>query len=163
MDARAGMSEAAYEFPPHERAMLPGSPHTPAHPPLRRIGYAVVGTLAGVATTFGNGLVNVNVGSISGYAGLYVFEGSMLLALYVAFNASANLLLVRGRTQFGGAACHTGSSRLLCAGRVAAMLHPGVGTAAILRSSSGLASAALITFSIYNWMQALPAKVRRSR
>ncbi|MEJ0100375.1 MAG: MFS transporter [Pseudomonadota bacterium] len=113
-----------------------------------------------MATTFGNGLVNANLGSIAGNAGLYAYEASLLLALYVAFNASANLLLVRGRTQFGVPLITQGLLALYAFAALVAMLVPGVATAAIVRCACGMASAALITFSIYCWMQALPAKVR---
>ncbi len=154
------MTASEYQFAPGERALLPGSPHTPAHPVSRRVGYAAMGTLAGLATTFGNGLVNANLGSIAGNAGLYAYEASLLLALYVAFNASANLLLVRGRTQFGVPLITQGLLALYALAALVAMLVPGVATAAIVRCACGMASAALITFSIYCWMQALPAKVR---
>src|SRR6202166_3719612 len=88
-------------FAPAERPTFPGSPFTPWLPVGHRIAYAGVGALAGICSTFGNALVNVNVANISGSLGLYVAQASLLPAIYVAMNATANLTLVKARAQFG--------------------------------------------------------------
>lgn len=156
----AAVSTTEYQFAPEERATFPGSPHTPAHPAPRRLGYALLGSLAGAGATFGNGLVNVNVGGLYGYAGLYVHEASLLLGIYVAFNASANLLLVKGRTQFGIPLITQGLLAIYALAALWAALAPGVVALFAVRAASGMASGALITLASYYWMQALPAKVR---
>jgi hypothetical protein len=154
------VSGTDYEFAPHERALFPGSPHTPSHPLPRRIGYALIGTVVGIGSTFGNGLVNVNLGSLYGYAGLYLYQASLLLAIYVAFNASANLLLVKGRIHFGIPLITQGLLALYALAAACAALWPGVPTTVLTRAASGMASGALITFAIYNWMQVMPPKAR---
>src|SRR5271156_3714414 len=90
-----------YQFSPEERAVLPGAPFAARHSGLRQIAYAGTALLIGVCATFPNALVTVNVGSISGSLGLYVAQASWLPAIYVAMNASANLTLIKARTQFG--------------------------------------------------------------
>lgn len=149
-----------YPFAPHERPTFPGSPFTPSHPAKRRVGYAAIALAAGLASTFNNGLVNVNVANISGGLGLYSFEASLLPAIYVAFNASANLMLVKGRAQFGIPAITQGLLVVYAAMALFQFIAPGVTTAALTRAACGMAAAALITYSIYNWMQVLPLKAR---
>ncbi|PZU10186.1 MFS transporter [Sphingomonas sp.] len=153
-------ADESYHFAPHERPAFPGSPFTPSHPLSRRVGYAGVALLAGIGATFGNGLVTVNVANLGGPIGLYAFEVSLLPAIYVAFNASANLMLVRGRAQFGIPAITQG---LLCVYALAALVElmmPGPLSAMLIRAVCGMTAAALLTFSIYNWMQAMPLKAR---
>lgn len=149
-----------YAFAPEERPTFPGSPFTPAHPGRRRIGYATVGLIAGICSTLGNGLVNVNVANLSGSMGLYTAEASWLPAIYIAFNASANLMLVKGRAQFGIPLITHG---LLIAYACTALLQfvfPGFASAVLIRAVCGMTAACLVTFSIYNLMQAFPAKLR---
>src|ERR1700754_3763358 len=93
--------ETPYQFAPHERPMFPGSPFSPAHSLGRRVAYACTALCTGIGATFPNRLTNVNVGTIAGSTGLYVAEASILPAIYVAMNASANLTLVKARAQFG--------------------------------------------------------------
>lgn len=154
------MTDVPYAFAPHERPAFPGSPYTPTHAPVRRAGYAAVALAAGIGATLGNGLVNVNAANIAGNLGLYAFEAALLPAVYVAFNASANLMLVKGRAQFGIPAVTQG---LLAVYAIAALLQwlvPGLATAVVARAACGMAAGALVTYSIYCWMQVLPAKAR---
>jgi hypothetical protein len=116
--------------------------------------------LVGAGATFGNGLVNVNVGGLYGYAGLYLHEASLLLGIYVAFNASANLLLVRGRAHFGIPLITQGLLAIYALAAFWAALAPGFGAMLVVRAASGMAAGALMTLGSYYWMQALPAKVR---
>lgn len=153
-----------YEFPPDERAAFPGSPHTPSQPLARRLGYALVALLVGVCATIGNGLVSVNLNSLAGSLGVYSAEASWLSAVYVAFNATANLTLIKARAQFGiplvarvllltYAGCAL--LQLAAAGSGHAFM-----LALLIRAASGMAAAGLTTLTIYNMMQAVPAKVR---
>ena len=150
----------SYQFAPEERPVFPGSPFTPRHPGLRRIGYAAIAALAGVASTFGNGMVSVNVANLAGNIGLYAFEASLLPAIYVSFNASANLMLVKGRAQFGIPAITQGLLTAYAGAALVQALFPNLGTAILTRAFCGMTAAALITYGIYNWMQVLPAKAR---
>ena len=154
------MTDAPYTFAPHERPTFPGSPFTPPHTTSRRAGYTAIALAAGIGATLGNGLVNVNAANIAGNLGLYAFEAALLPAVYVAFNASANLMLVKGRAQFGIPAVTQG---LLAAYAVAALLQwlaPSFATAVLARAACGMAAGALVTYSIYCWMQVLPSKAR---
>jgi MFS family permease len=119
-----------------------------------------VGLLVGLSATFGNALINVNLASLSGALGVYVVQASWLPAIYVAFNASANLMLVKARAQFGIPAVTHG---LLIAYAAAALLQfvvPGFATAVAIRAVCGMTAAALMTLTIYNLIQALPARLR---
>jgi len=156
------MTSAAppYDYAPHERPTFPGSPYTPAHTPGRRLGYAAIGLAAGLCCTLGNGLVNVNVANLSGSLGLYVVQASLLPAIYVAFNASANLMLVKARAQFGIPLITQGLLVAYALAALLALVLPGFVTAAIVRAACGMTAAALITFGIYNWIQVLPPRMR---
>ena len=144
-----------YHFASQERPGFPGSPFTPSHPLPRSIGYGAIAVLAGIGSTLGNGLVNVNVANIAGDQGLFIAEASVLPAVYVAFTASANLMLVKGRAQFGIPAITQG---LLLAYACASLLQlwlPGLATAIVGRAVCGMTAGALISYSVYAWMQAL--------
>src|SRR3546814_6833550 len=64
VEARVSVSSSDYEFKPHERPLMPGSPATPDHPFGRRIGYFVIGVLLGLAGGFSNGLLIANLPQI---------------------------------------------------------------------------------------------------
>ncbi|MDB5734614.1 MAG: transporter [Alphaproteobacteria bacterium] len=150
----------SYQFAPEERPAFPGSPFAPSHPIKRRLAYAAIGIVTGIGSTFGNALINVNVPSLSGPLGLYVAEASWLPAIYVAMNATANLTLVKARTQFGiPAVTHT----LLIVYALVGLLQfpfPGFATAVAVRAVCGITAAGLTTLTIYYMMQAFPAKLR---
>ncbi|MEA1674764.1 MFS transporter [Nitrospirillum sp. BR 11163] len=149
-----------YSFRPEERPTFAGSPAAPAHPLGRRLGYAAVAVLVGVASTLGNALVNVNLANLSGALGIYIDQASWLPALYVAFNASANLTLVKARAQFGIPAV---TCTLLVAYALAGLLqfiHPGFTAAVIIRAVSGMTAAGLTTMTVYNLLQVFPGRFR---
>jgi MFS family permease len=153
-----------YQFPPDERAAFPGSPHTPKQPLARRLGYALVALVIGVCATLGNGLVSVNLNSLAGSLGVYSAEAGWLSAVYVAFNATANLTLIKARAQFG---IPLVTRVLLAVYAGCALLQLGAAgsgnafaLALLIRAASGMAAAGLTTLTVYNMMQAFPAKVR---
>src|ERR1700710_2533181 len=90
-----------YLFKPEEQPKTPGAPYMPALSLPRRLSYAFVAVLAGVGATFGNALVSVNISNIAGNLDVYVVQASILPAVYVAMNATANLTLIKARAQFG--------------------------------------------------------------
>src|ERR1700683_2624563 len=148
------------QFAPAERPAFPGSPFTPWLPVWHRVAYAGVGVLTGLCSTFGNALVNVNVANISGSLGLYVAQASWLPAIYVAMNASANLTLIKARAQFGIPAV---MYVLLLAYALTGVVQfgaPGFAAAALVRAVDGMMAAALVTISVYYWVQVLPSKLR---
>ncbi len=152
------MSE--YHFAPHERPMFPGSPFAPNHSLRTRIQFGAVGLLIGASSTFTNALVNVNVANLAGSLGLTLAQASVLPAIYVAMNATANLTLIRARAQFG-----IPQVTLVLLGAYALMallllLFPGYAPAIAVRVTCGLAAAGLTTLTIYYLMQIFPVKLR---
>lgn len=150
----------AYDFAPDERPLFPGGTFTPRHARWRKVAFSLVALVAGITGTFGNGLVNVNVSSISGGLGLYAAEAAWLPAIYVAMNASANLLLVKGRAQFG---IQQVMQPLLAAYALAALvqlLHPDFWTAVVTRAVAGITAGGLVAVAIFNLLQVFPAKYR---
>jgi len=140
--------------------MFPGSPYAPLHPPGRRVGFAIIGILLGALVNLGNGLVIANVPILAGAGGDYVDPTALLPGIYIAFNASANLVLVKGRAQFG---IPRVTLSLLSATALAALLLflvPGLAAAIALSAVSGMTAAALTTLSVYYAMQSMPAKVK---
>src|SRR5271156_2539356 len=93
--------EEEYRFSPEERKVLPGAPFMPPHPLMRRLGYAAIGVSIGIASTFGNSLVNINLVSLAGPLGFDQVEASWLPAIYIAMVATVNLALIKARMQFG--------------------------------------------------------------
>jgi len=149
-----------YHFLPEERPLLPGAPFAPAHPWGRKLAYGAVGICVGIASTFGNALVNVNVANLSGPLGLYVAEASWLPAIYVAMNATANLSLIKARIQFG---VFPVTNALLVIYAIVGLLQipfPGFASAALVRAASGITAAGLLTLGIYYLLQVFPPKLR---
>jgi len=150
----------AYAFTAEERPLFPGSPYSPPHPMPRRLAYVGVGLVTGVSSTFPNALVTVNVPNLAGELGVYVAQLSWLPAVYVAFNATANLSLVKARAQF---CIPQVTHALLLSYLLAGLLQlawPTFTAALLVRAVNGVTGAALITMSIYYLLQALPPKMR---
>jgi hypothetical protein len=144
---------ATYHYAPHERPLFPGGPFTPRHRSWRKAAYFGAALVSGISATLGNALVNVNYATIAGSAGLYSAEAAWLPAIFVGMNASANLLLVKARIQFG---FHVVTQILLGLYAVAALvqlLAPGFPAMAAVRAASGLAGASLIAITIYDLLQ----------
>ncbi|MDP9009856.1 MAG: MFS transporter [Pseudomonadota bacterium] len=160
MSVEASSESDSYQFAPDERPVFAGSPFSPQHPAWRRAIFACVGLLTGLCSAFPNALVTVNVGSISGSLGLYVAQVSWLSAIYVAMNASANLTLVKARTQFG---IPTVTQALLSAYAAADLLQfmfPGLASAVLIRAISGVTAAGLTTLTVYYLMQVFSVKLK---
>ncbi len=158
----AGVSavDTDYHFAPNERPMFPGSPFAPAHSLNRRIAYACVGVLIGCSATFTNALINVNAGNLAGSLGLTLAQVSVLPAIYVAMNATANLTLVRARAQFG---IPEVTLALLGAYALAALVQlvaPSFTAAIVVRAACGVTAAGLTTLTIYYLMQIMPVPLR---
>lgn len=152
--------EGDYKFAPEERPLLPGSPFSPAHRPARRVAYAFAALLTGVASTFGNALVTVNTVNLAGDLGVYVVTASLLPAIYAAMTGTAALTLVKGRAQFGVPAVTHGLLIAYAAAGMIQYLFPSLSTAILVRAVAGLCASALITMTLYNLMQAFPARHR---
>ncbi|MCG5259057.1 hypothetical protein [Cupriavidus gilardii] len=96
-----GAATAEYQFKPHERPTIPGSPATPDHPTPRRVGYFCVGVLIGLTAGFGNALVLANLNHIQGVFGLYSDQAAWLSTVYVMTNVCMSMLLIKFRQQYG--------------------------------------------------------------
>lgn len=149
-----------YQFAPAERPAFPGSPFSPAHPPVRRLGYLAIGVLIGITASLGNALMTVNVAGLAGGLGLYTSEVNWLTAAYVAMNTSASLLLVKARIQFGIPPVTIGLLAAYALATLVQLAFPGFAAALLVRAISGMAGAGLTTVVINNLLQAFPARLR---
>ena len=154
------LAQPSRAFRPEERPMFPGSPYAPTHALIRRFGYATVGLLLGATLNLANGIVSANVPVLAGARQDYLISTALLPGIYVAFNASANLVLVKGRAQFG---IPKVTLSLLFATMSAALilfLAPGPLTAIGLSAVSGMTAAGLTTLTVYYFMQSFPAPIK---
>lgn len=153
-------SHEDYQFGPQDQPTFPGGPYMPAHPPLRRLGYAAVGLWIGATATLANASVTVNVANLSGEYAAYVAELSWLPAIYVAANACANTLLIKARAQFSMP--HVMRVLFVVYVLVAALqfVVPGFAAAVVVRFISGVVAAGMATTGIFYLMQAVPPKAR---
>lgn len=147
-------------FLPEERPLFPGAPFAPLQSPTRRAIYAALGLLLGLLINLGNGILLANVAILAGAREDYVPATALLSGIYVAFNAASNLVLVKGRIQFGIPRL---TIVMLAAYALAALLLymvPVPASAILLSAVSGMTSAGLTTITIYYFMQSLkgPAK-----
>lgn len=139
---------ASYTFLPDERPIFPGAPYSPRLSPLHRWVYGISAIVLALASGLGNALITTNIFSIAGDMGLYVTKANILLAVFVAFNATANLLLVKARIQFGIPICMHVILGTLIAGELIALVHPTFGTPVLARAISGVASGGLTTMAL---------------
>ncbi len=153
-------SSGEYRFSPEEKPLFPGSPYSARHTSRNKLLYATSAAVMALGSGLGNGMITANLAAISGDMGLYLAEANILLAVYVAFNATANLMLVKARVQFGIPATMHVVLGALMAAQVVQLLHPTLGAAILARAVSGLASGGLTTLSLYNIFQVFPVKAR---
>ena len=157
---RTVLAEERWDYAPHERPVMPGSPGSPDHPRRRQIAYALVAILVGLTSGFGNALVSANTVTLAGALGLDPAEIAWLPTVYVMTNVSINLLLIKFRQQFGlrpFAIIFLSLYLLLTLGH---LFVRDFWSAVLVRGASGMAGAALNTFALYYLMQAFPAKWR---
>lgn len=154
------MATASYEFKPHERPSIPGSPATPDHPTPRRVAYFCVGVLIGLTGGFGNALVVANLTNIQGVLGLYSDEGAWLSTVYVMTNVCMSMLVIKFRQQYG---LQRFTKVFLLSYAVitgAHLLTHTFGTALLARAANGIAASGMSTLALYYIIQSLPAKHR---
>lgn len=157
MSSRA---EQDYEFKPHERPMMLGSPFSPDHPMARRWAYVFISVLCGLTGGLGNALITANLAYVQGSLGLYSDEAAWLPAAYVAANVCANLVLVKMRQQYG---LQPFVRWMLVAYALMTLGHLFVHdfwTAVLIRLASGIAASGLTTMCLLAFMQALPPPKR---
>jgi len=149
-----------YQFKPHERPIIPGSPFNPDHPFERMVAYGAIGVLAGLTGGLGNALVTANLGYFQGTLGLSAEEAAWIPGAYVATNVCSNLVLVKFRQEFGLQLF----LRLVLVGYIlATLMHlfvHGFWSAVLVRAVSGIAAAGLTTLGVLTWLQAMPGPKR---
>ncbi|GFE86876.1 MFS transporter [Steroidobacter agaridevorans] len=149
-----------YQFKPHERPMMPGSPASPDHPAPRRVGYFLIGVLIGITGAMGNALVSANLQNIQGALGLYSDQAAWMTTVYTMTNVSMSLLLVKFRQQFGlvpFVRIFLTAYIVLTAAHV--FVHE-YSTSLIVRAASGIAASALSTLGLLYMVQSMPAAHR---
>jgi hypothetical protein len=149
-----------YEFAPSERPMMPGGPFLPALSSRRRLEYGITGAIVGIASTFPNSLITVNLPNLPGPLGMELAEVSWLPVIFVAIMATANLTLAKARIQFGFPAVTTVVLGVNCVVGLTQFLSAGFVTAAATRATNGLTAASLIALSTFYLLQAFPANRR---
>jgi hypothetical protein len=150
----------SYEFQPHERPLMPGSPATPDHPLPRRIGYFAIGLLLGITGGFLNGLLTANLPQIQGALGLTPAQGGWLTAAYSMTNIGMSLLLIKFRQQFG----IQRFTRIVLIGFLALnfsqLFVHSYGAELVVRAASGIVASGLSTLSLFYVMQSMTPATR---
>lgn len=154
--------EQPYEFKPHERPMMPGSPANPVHPFGRRVAYALIGTLIALTAGLANGLLVANLAQIQGSLGLTSSEGGWITAAYSMTNVFTGFMLIKARQQFGLQVL----TRYFLLGFVllagAQVLVHSYETELVIRAVSGIIAAGFTPLGFFYLMQSLPASQRLS-
>nr|WP_238995790.1 MFS transporter [Sphingomonas solaris] len=153
-------AEPEWQFAPHERPAMPGSPASPDHPFGRRVAYGTVGVLVGLTGGLGNALISVNTQYLQGALGLDPAEIAWLPTAYVMTNVCINLLLFKFRQQFGLRLFTAIFVSAYAAITFAHLFVHGFASAVAVRAVSGMAGGALSTLGLYYVMQSFPAKWR---
>lgn len=153
-------SDRPYEFLPHERPFMPGSPATPTHPMVRRIGYALIGVLIALTSGLSTGLLSANLPQIQGSLGLTNVEGAWLTAAYSMTNVCTSFVLIKFRQQFGLQRI----TRIFLIGFVLisflqVIVHS-YQTELATRALAGVVAAGFTPLGFFYIMQAMPAKAR---
>ncbi len=156
----SGTDTSDYQFLPHERPMMAGSPATPDHPVPRRVAYFLIGALLGLAGGFINGLLLANLPQIQGALGLTNVEGGWLIAAYSMTNVCMNLLLIKFRQQFGIQRFTSIVLIAFVAVNIAQIFVHSYGMELIVRGGGGIVGSGLSTLSLFYVMQAMPAAKR---
>jgi hypothetical protein len=151
---------APYEFRPHERPLIPGSPATPEHPLGRRVAYALIGAIVALTGGFSNGLLLANLPQIQGSLGLTPVEGGWLTAAYSMTNVCTSFVLIKFRQEFGLQRI----TRIFLLGFVLLngmqLFVHSYGSQLAVRAASGVIASGFTPLAFFYIMQAMPAKSR---
>jgi MFS family permease len=152
--------EPTPEWGPTEAPALPGSPSTPVFPTPTRIAYGLVGLLLGVTGAVGSSLMSVNLPFVQGALGLTPTEVAWIGAAYVMGGVSMNLLIIKYRQQFGLGNFLAVFLGLFAFAAVAQIFIGDPHGVFFVRLLSGIAGAAMTTFSVFYLLQAFDARLR---
>jgi hypothetical protein len=140
--------------------MVPGGPFLPSLHPGRRLEYGLTGAFIGIAATFPNSLITVNVPNLPGALGLDIAEVSWLPAIFVAMLVSSNFVLAKARIQFGFPTVTFFVLVVYGIVGLSQFVWPGFVTTAATRAANGVTAASLIALSQNYMLEAFPAKRR---
>jgi len=149
-----------YEFKPHERPFMPGSPATPEHPLPRRIAYLLIGLLLGTTGGFANGLLLANVQQIQGAFGLSSVEAGWLSAAWSMTSVCTSLVLIKFRQQFGIAMFARVFLPAFALVNLAQLYFHQYEIELGVRALGGIVGSGLTNFCIFYVIQFFPAKAR---
>jgi MFS family permease len=128
-----------------------------------RVAYLLVGAIVTITGGLGNALVTANLVYLQGNLGAYYSEANWLPAAYVMTNASANLLLVKFRQQFGLRLFAELSLLLYALVTFAHLFVNDLQSAIAVRAAHGMVAAALSSLGLFYILQAFPKKETRQR
>jgi MFS family permease len=111
--------------------------------------------LLGVTGALGSALMSVNLPIVQGALGLTPTEGAWIGAAYVMGGVSMNLLLIKYRQQFGLGNFLLVFLGLFAVGAVAQIFVGDPRGVFVVRLLSGVAGAAMTTFSMFYMLQAV--------
>lgn len=164
-----------YQFKPHERPMMVGSPANPDHPTRRKFFYLIIGIFIGLTASFQNGLLVANLTQIQGELGLTPVEGGWISVAYNMTNACITVLLYKIRQQFGMSLFSkitmfflltaTSLQWLVSSGVIETSLGAWVEPyylELVARGASGIVASAMTVLSIFYCLQGMPVAKRIS-
>ncbi|CAM3866336.1 MFS transporter [Agrobacterium radiobacter] len=157
---RSFFREEAWDFPEHERPVVPGSPATPEHVLTLRIAYALVAILVGLTAGLGNALLMVNITELQTGLALSSVQAAWLPTAYAMTNISANLLLIKFRQQYGLRVFTQVALSVYALLSLTYLLTADHWLTLAIRAASGFVAAALTPLSLFYVMQALPGRWR---
>lgn len=142
------------------RPVFPGSPARPLHPLSRRVAYFLVGCVLGLAAGFGNALVLTNTVYLQGALGADASEAAWIPTVYVMTFITMNLVAVKFRQQFGLRLFTMLGISAFCVVMAIHLVARDFVGAVWVHALAGVASAPLLTLTLYYFMSAFPpAKV----
>ncbi|WP_426267026.1 MFS transporter [Sphingomonas sp. LHG3443-2] len=153
-------ASATYQFAPHERPFMPGSPATPDHPLPRRIAYAVIGLFVALTAGMSNGLLLANLPQIQGALGITQAEGAWLTGAYAMTNICTGFVLIKVRQQFGLQRIVRIFLLAFVVLSALQMFAHSFGSELMVRAAAGVIAGGFTPLGFFYIMQALPRKAR---
>lgn len=126
----------------------------------RRLLYALMGVFMPIVASTQNALFSGNLESAAGEAGLTTAEAEWLIAAFVAAAAFANLVVIKGRQQYGVMTFLVGLLGLNVVTGLVLVLWPDFCTLIANRTSNGLMVSTSVAGGVYYLIQALPKSHR---
>ena len=151
--------EEAYAFPKAQQAIVGGGPGRALQSVPRRFCYGIVGLVVSITAGLGNALITVNEPYLLGSASAEPSEVAWVATAYVMGTVCMNLLLVRFRQQFG---LRLYAMIGLISFSLIVMFHlliHSIGGEILIQLLFGMATAPLLTLSVYYVMAAMPPKL----